>query len=237
VPRLGAFALAATTVLFAGGLAEPDPTAQARAGSEPRFAPLVRLNDPDSRQRLTGPRVPAPPTGGAQFVPTGVPPEVDRFAARVLPAAAPARFPVEGPFNWGQEGARFGTGRSGHVHAGQDLFGRTGTPLVAVRDGLVLEQGEGGGRGNYIAIYDPAAQRIYVYMHLESPARARAGERVREGQRVGELGCTGSCFGDHLHFEIRRGRSPEGEPLDPLPELRSWARSSRSQPTLPPGAH
>ncbi len=51
------------------------------------------------------------------------------------------------------------------------------------------------------------------------------GQPVREGQRVGELGCAGSCFGDHLHFEIRRGRSLEGAPLDPLPDLKRWAGS------------
>ena len=30
------------------------------------------------------------------------------------------------------------------------------------------------------------------------------------GQRVGRVGCTGSCWGDHLHFEVRGGRGTTG---------------------------
>jgi murein DD-endopeptidase MepM/ murein hydrolase activator NlpD len=42
---------------------------------------------------------------------------------------------------------------------------------------------------------------------------------------IGQLGCTGSCDGPHLHFEIRMGRvayGHEGRPVDPLPYLRQW---------------
>ncbi len=58
-----------------------------------------------------------------------------------------------------------------------------------------------------------------MYLHLERPASVKTGERVAAGERVGAVGCTGSCFGDHLHFEIRRGRTLGGKPLDPLPLL------------------
>jgi murein DD-endopeptidase MepM/ murein hydrolase activator NlpD len=106
-----------------------------------------------------------------------------------------------------------------------------------VRDGIVIERGDGGGRGNYVALYDPQAHRTYVYLHLQSPAAVHAGQQVRGGQHIGELGCTGSCFGDHLHFEIRRGRSVDGASLNPLPDLQRWLESSEAQATLPPGAH
>jgi murein DD-endopeptidase MepM/ murein hydrolase activator NlpD len=86
-----------------------------------------------------------------------------------------------------------------------------------------------------VAIYAPADRRTYVYLHMESPSLAGTGERVRAGERVGALGCTGSCFGDHLHFEIRRGRGTTGAPLDPLYELQRWADVHEAQPTLPPG--
>ncbi len=45
---------------------------------------------------------------------------------------------------------------------------------------------------------------------------------IRAGQRIGEVGCTGSCEGDHLHFEIRLGHSLEAKPIDPLPIIRRW---------------
>jgi murein DD-endopeptidase MepM/ murein hydrolase activator NlpD len=40
-----------------------------------------------------------------------------------------------------------------------------------------------------------------LYGHLSSLA-VREGQRVRQGQVLGEVGCTGSCFGTHLHFEV-----------------------------------
>jgi murein DD-endopeptidase MepM/ murein hydrolase activator NlpD len=42
-------------------------------------------------------------------------------------------FPVRGHTDWGEAGARFGAGRGGHVHEGQDVFAPAGTPLVSVR--------------------------------------------------------------------------------------------------------
>jgi len=43
------------------------------------------------------------------------------------------------------------------------------------------------------------------------------------GERVGAVGCTGSCWGDHLHLELRVGRGTTGRPLDPLPMLKRLA--------------
>lgn len=164
--------------------------------------------------------------------------EVASELARLTDAAQRAstpRFPVSGPFNWGQDGARYGAGRSGHAHEGQDVFARTGAPLVAVSDATVVETGNDGGRGNYIALHDAEARRTYVYLHMATPARAAVGDRVRAGFRVGAVGCTGSCFGDHLHFEIRRGRGTTGVSVDPLPALERWAEVHGARATLPPG--
>jgi murein DD-endopeptidase MepM/ murein hydrolase activator NlpD len=132
--------------------------------------------------------------------------------------------------DFGEGAARFGASRGGHVHEGQDMFTKPGTPLVAVRDGIVID-GAGGksfysyGGGNSLVIYSPIDDRSYVYLHMLKPARVAAGERVQAGQVVGQLGCTGSCDGPHLHFEIRLGRiayGQEGKPIDPLPYLQQW---------------
>ena len=147
------------------------------------------------------------------------------------------QFPVKGDFNWGQSGAQFGAGRSGRVHEGQDVFARTGTPLVAVRDGSVVETGNDGGRGNYVAIYSPQARQTYLYLHMNRPSRVAPGERVRSGQGVGEVGCTGSCFGTHLHFEVRAGKGTQATPIDPQPLLARWADNSSSRAVLPPGTN
>jgi murein DD-endopeptidase MepM/ murein hydrolase activator NlpD len=139
-------------------------------------------------------------------------------------------FPLEGPHDFGDAEARFGDSRYGHIHEGQDIFGKTGTPEVAVHDGVVVDRGknsdpDSGGRGNFLAIYSPADNHSFVYMHMLKPARVQLGQQVHAGEVVGQLGCSGSCDGPHLHFEVRIGRASLGaetKPVDPLPYLRQW---------------
>jgi murein DD-endopeptidase MepM/ murein hydrolase activator NlpD len=139
-------------------------------------------------------------------------------------AARPhAVFPISAGPDWGEADARFGASRGGRMHEGQDVFAQAGTPLVAIRDGRVVETGDDGGRGNYIAIWSADARHTFVYLHMLRPARLRPGDRVRMGERVGAVGCTGSCWGDHLHLELRRGRGTTGRPDDPLPLLKRLA--------------
>jgi murein DD-endopeptidase MepM/ murein hydrolase activator NlpD len=153
-----------------------------------------------------------------------------RLTARQLPFALPTtprrHAQSSGPFHPVRARVTYGDGLgAGRMHEGQDIFAPEGTTLVAVREGVVLESGGGDARGNYVAIYSPAVRQTYVYLHMQGEADVRAGRRVRAGQPVGKLGCTGSCFGAHLHFEVRRGRGVRGEPQDPLPLLRRWQRT------------
>ncbi len=127
--------------------------------------------------------------------------------------------------DYGEAAARFGASRYGHTHEGQDMFAKPGTPLVAVRDGVVVARGNDGGRGNYIGIYSPEVDRTYVYLHMVKPSWLKRGQRVTAGTQVGGMGCTGSCDGTHLHFEIRRGDDIENKAIDPLPSLKSWPQA------------
>jgi len=131
--------------------------------------------------------------------------------------------PVRGRYAYGRRDARFGASRSGHMHEGQDVFAKSGTPLVAVSDGVVVD-GAGargryaGGRGNYLVIYNPDATRSYVYMHMLEPPELRRSDRVTAGEMIGAVGCSGSCWGPHLHFEVRRGKATlrsHTRPIDP----------------------
>jgi murein DD-endopeptidase MepM/ murein hydrolase activator NlpD len=148
-------------------------------------------------------------------------------------------FPVvlDAPADFGEGAAKFGADRGGRRHEGQDIFARPGTPLIAVRDGVVLD-GAGGnnfyasGGGHTLVIYSPLDDRSYVYLHMLKPPLVRAGDEVRAGQPVGQVGCTGSCFGPHLHFEVRNGRADWGaetKAVDPLPVLRQWPQVPRTQ--------
>jgi murein DD-endopeptidase MepM/ murein hydrolase activator NlpD len=139
-------------------------------------------------------------------------------------------FPIMGPHDFGEKDARFGASRYGHTHEGQDIFAKSGTPEVAVHDGVVVdgepENGRySGGRGNYLVIYSPPDDRSFVYMHMLKPPQLHIGDRVHAGEVIGQLGCTGSCDGPHLHFEIRIGKASlraETKPVDPLPYLQQW---------------
>jgi murein DD-endopeptidase MepM/ murein hydrolase activator NlpD len=148
-------------------------------------------------------------------------------ALEVEPAQPVDWFPVRGIVDFGQADARFGAWRGGRRHEGQDVFAKAGTPLVSTRAGTVVETGDDGGRGNYIAIWSPEARVTFIYLHMRAPGRLREGEAVNAGQRIGAVGCTGSCWGDHLHLEMRQGKGTTGKPLDPLPMLRVLAGRAR----------
>ena len=138
--------------------------------------------------------------------------------------------PVVGEVGYGESLAKFGAARSGRRHEGQDVFAKPGTPLVSVRDGVIVdsstENGQySGGRGNYIVVYSRLDDRSFVYVHMLKPALVDKGEIVEAGQPLGQVGCTGSCDGPHLHFEVRNGSqtlTAETKAVDPLPLLREW---------------
>ena len=135
------------------------------------------------------------------------------------------RFPLAGPFQYGGADGRFGAGRPGHVHQGQDMTAAEGTPVVAPRAGTVKNvEYQAGGAGRYIVLEAAGENRSYAFMHLrEGSTRVREGDRVATGQRLADVGTTGSSNGPHLHFEIWNGAwHAGGQAIDPLPDLRRW---------------
>lgn len=144
--------------------------------------------------------------------------ETARAAVAAISPTAPVA--ADGPYLPLRATPEYGDGLdAGRGHEGQDLFAPAGTPLVATRDAVVLETGSDGGRGNYVAIYSDEADQTYNYFHMIAPSSVSKGQVVVAGQELGGLGCTGSCWGDHLHFEVHAGRSPYGPVLNPVPYL------------------
>ena len=135
------------------------------------------------------------------------------------------RFPLAGPFTWSGPDGRFGAGRPGHVHQGQDLLAPEGTPVVAPRGGEVTKVAyQAGGAGNYVVLRAEGEGRTYVFMHLrDGTTRVREGQTVATGERLADVGTTGASTGPHLHFEIWQGEwFAGGRAVDPLPDLQRW---------------
>lgn len=138
-------------------------------------------------------------------------------------AAIPIQvFPVRGPFSFGSSGSRFGAGRPGHIHQGQDLSASCGTPLVAIKKSRVLYNQWDGGGGNYVVLHNVGTNTNYVYMHMIRRSPLKVGQFVAAGAPIGRVGNTGQSSGCHLHFEYWIGPwQTGGRPIDPLPYLRS----------------
>ena len=99
--------------------------------------------------------------------------------------------------------------RWGRLHAGVDMASPTGTPIRAAQAGRVVIAGVVSGYGNYTCIQHGRSFTT-CYAH-QSRFMVRRGAAVRQGQVIGLVGCTGHCFGPHLHFETR----VNGRPVDP----------------------
>ena len=113
-------------------------------------------------------------------------------------------WPVNGPVV-----SPFGP-RWGRLHAGVDIAAPGGTPIRAADGGQVVIAGWVGGYGNYVCIQHTGSLSS-CYAH-QPGIQVSVGQGVRQGQVIGAVGCTGHCFGDHLHFEARIN----GSPVDPM---------------------
>lgn len=93
-------------------------------------------------------------------------------------------------------------------HKGIDLSGRTGLPIYASGDGVVLTAAyNGGGYGNLVEV-DHGFGYTTRYAHL-SKISVRSGQKIKRGDKVGEIGNTGKSKGPHLHYEIRLKNNPQ----------------------------
>jgi murein DD-endopeptidase MepM/ murein hydrolase activator NlpD len=123
--------------------------------------------------------------------------------------------PLDGPLH-----SRFGA-RWGRMHSGLDIAvlrtDRVRAALAGTVDAVGYLNGYSG-YGNVVRIRHPGGMRT-LYAHLASSS-LRVGEWVERGAPIARAGCTGSCTGPHLHFEVR----VKGRAVDPLPFLRGKLR-------------
>ena len=147
-----------------------------------------------ARERLARARRSARPSRRYSYSPGDTTPSAAGFIW-------PVNGPVTSPFGW----------RWGRMHEGIDIGVGYGTPIHAAASGRVIYAGWMDG------LRQPGRDRPRPrdLDRLRPPVAAspsRVGQIVSQGQMIGYVGCTGHCFGPHLHFEVRIN----GSPVDPL---------------------
>lgn len=96
-------------------------------------------------------------------------------------------------------------------HAGMDFSARTGTPIYATGDGVVVvADNRMSGYGNRIVIRHGFGYET-LYAHL-SKYKAKAGQKVKRGDVIGYVGSTGRSEAPHLHYEVHKN----GEVINPI---------------------
>src|SRR3954465_1126511 len=128
-------------------------------------------------------------------------------AAQNVSAAGPLRrgtgsmiWPVNGPIT-----SPFCERRAWEAcHPGIDIGVPAGTPIRAAASGRgtgMQPAAASGGYGNYTCVSHSASLST-CYAH-QSRFATSLGADVSQGEVIGYSGCTGLCFGAHLHFEVR----------------------------------
>jgi murein DD-endopeptidase MepM/ murein hydrolase activator NlpD len=96
------------------------------------------------------------------------------------------------------------------MHEGMDISNRVGTLVVAPSDGIVSDVGNDLVYGKILVISHGFGMTSR-YCHL-SKALVKAGQKVKRGDKIAEIGMTGRTTGPHLHYEVRLN----GIPVNPL---------------------
>jgi len=121
----------------------------------------------------------------------------------------PSVWPVQG---WVTSGFGFRTNPfTGltQMHEGLDISNRLGTPVIAPADGIVSATGKDFSYGNVVVISHGFGVTTHFY-HL-SKILVSAGQKMRRGDKIAEVGTTGKSTGPHLHYEVK----VNGIPVNP----------------------
>jgi len=128
-------------------------------------------------------------------------------------------FPVD--LTWPLDGhitSPFGM-RHGRLHAGVDIKGLKGDPILAAADGQVLLSKRKRAYGVVAIVgHDHDTQTLYAHMLRIA---VREGQFVRAGELLGYVGRSGRATGYHLHFETRVSGGIPQDPLRFLPAGRA----------------
>ena len=178
--------------------------AQAQADYDARAAEKARL---DEELRLAGERLLA-----AQ----GASDAAAAWSARQTQALA-SRSNASGMPTAGRVTSCYGP-RWGTMHQGVDIAAPIGTPIYVPQDGVVLQAGPASGFGQAVYVQHGDGQ-ITLYGHVNQ-FFVSAGQVVRAGDHIADVGNKGQSTGPHLHFEVHRGGLYASR-VNPMPWLQA----------------
>ncbi len=117
----------------------------------------------------------------------------------------PFVIPVSGRLTTPYGYTRYVNGVFNSIHRAIDLAAPTGTPVLATNDGVVVLAEELYLTGNSIYL-DHGMNLFSQYAHM-SKLLVKTGDRVKAGDKIGEVGSTGFSTGPHLHFTFWIGNT------------------------------
>ncbi|HUN91235.1 MAG TPA: M23 family metallopeptidase [Burkholderiaceae bacterium] len=134
--------------------------------------------------------------------------ESELLNAQVRRALLPQGTPVTTGFIGSGFGMRIDpfTGKMA-MHSGIDFAAPTGTPIYAAAGGVVSASEVHPEYGNMVEI-DHGNGLSTLYGHA-SRLVVKAGDIVRRGQKIAEVGTTGRSTGPHVHFEVHVNGVPQ----------------------------
>ena len=100
--------------------------------------------------------------------------------------------------------------KENRFHRGVDISSVKGAAVNSGVKGIVTYAGVKGNYGNMIEVRRSDGLKVR-YAHL-SKIEVRVGQRIQEGDKIGEVGSTGMATGPHLHYEVLI----EDIPVDPM---------------------
>ncbi len=96
------------------------------------------------------------------------------------------------------------------LHTGVDITGTKSRDIYSIQDGTVTAVARSGSMGKYVKI-DHHNGYVSTYLHLKTQL-VKVGDEVEKGEKIGIMGCTGSCTGTHLHLTVYKN----GDLINPL---------------------
>ena len=212
------------------GTAAPVAATPGHAGGTPvATAPVFEpVTAPAGTSAAASASVPATPLATAPPPAKSAAPAVAATATTVVPVAgvpavAPATMPPPAPvaagasravsgvqWRWPADGSLAGRFQSGDAIPGIEIAGKSGDPVRAAADGVVVYSGNGLVGYGELVIIKHNDSFLSAYGHNRKRL-VKEGQRVSGGQQIAEMGSTGSTRNE-LEFQIRK----DGNPVDPL---------------------